>query len=165
MNDAGATPFNTLYMEHHGWLVGWLRRRLGNVDCAADVAHDTFLRVLGRPDVEPLHEPRAYLTVIAKGLVSNLRQREALERAYLASLALLPERLAPSPEESALLFETLCQIDNMLEQLPATARSVFLLSQLEDLPYADIAIRLKISMRTVKRYMVMGFVQCLSVLN
>lgn len=38
-----------LYSDHHGWLVGWLRRRLGNPCDAADLDQDTFVRVLGRP--------------------------------------------------------------------------------------------------------------------
>ena len=35
-----------LYAEHHGWLRGWLRGRLGNAFDAADLAHDTYLRIL-----------------------------------------------------------------------------------------------------------------------
>lgn len=165
MEDVQTTPSHTLYVDHHGWLLGWLRRRLGNIDCAADVAHDTFLRVLGRPNMEPLDEPRAYLTVIAKGLISNLHWRQTLERAYLESLAVLPERLEPSPEERVLLFETLCEVDRLLDALAPKVRDAFLLSQLEDMPYPEIAVHLNLSVRTVKRYMVTGFVQCLSILN
>ncbi|WZB75780.1 sigma factor [Achromobacter insuavis] len=36
----------TLYAEHHGWLRSWLRRKLGCPEQAADLAQDTFLRVL-----------------------------------------------------------------------------------------------------------------------
>lgn len=35
-----------LYSDHHGWLVGWLHRRVGCIHNANDLAHDTFLRVL-----------------------------------------------------------------------------------------------------------------------
>lgn len=38
----------TLYADHHGWLRGWLGRRLGNSSDAADLAQDTFLRLLRR---------------------------------------------------------------------------------------------------------------------
>ncbi|MDU5679729.1 sigma factor, partial [Pseudomonas aeruginosa] len=31
-----------LYQDHHGWLQGWLRRRLGCAENAADLAQDTF---------------------------------------------------------------------------------------------------------------------------
>lgn len=36
----------SLYIDHHGWLQGWLRRKLGNACDAADLAHDTFVRVM-----------------------------------------------------------------------------------------------------------------------
>lgn len=156
-----ATPMQSLYMDHHNWLVGWLRRRLGNIDHAADIAQDTFVRVLLKPAIEVIEEPRAYLTVIAKGLVANAYRREALERAYLETLALLPEAQAPSQEYRAILLETLFEIDAMLDRLPPKARSTFLLSQLEGLTYAEIAGQLNISVRTVKRHMVLGFEQCL----
>ena len=44
----------TLYSEHHGWLQGWLQRKLGNRCDAADLAHDTFLRLLTRQVIKPL---------------------------------------------------------------------------------------------------------------
>jgi hypothetical protein len=47
-------PFESLYAEHHGWLHGWLRKKLGNAGDAADLAHDTYLRILatGRAPIE-----------------------------------------------------------------------------------------------------------------
>lgn len=37
---------HTLYSTHHGWLHNWLRAKLGNSFDAADLAQDTFIRVL-----------------------------------------------------------------------------------------------------------------------
>ena len=63
---------HALYSEHHGWLQGWLHRKLGNSCDAADLAHGTFLRLLTRQVVKPLgSEPRALLTHIAKTSVSG----------------------------------------------------------------------------------------------
>lgn len=153
---------HTFYSHHHGWLRAWLHRRLGCRDEAADLAQDTFLRVLLRPQaLLGLREPRAYLTTIAKGLVADLWRRRALEQAYLDALALMPEPLAPSPEERALVLQALHEIDALLDGLAPKARHAFLLSQLEGLAYADIARELGVSERTVKRYMAQGFECCL----
>lgn len=54
---AASPDIEVLYSDHHGWLQDWLRRRLGNAFDAADLAHDTFLRVLR--NLEPIREPRA----------------------------------------------------------------------------------------------------------
>lgn len=151
------------YAEHHGWLRTWLRRRLGCTHSAADLAQDTFVRVLLRPQVlSTLREPRAYLSTLAKGVVSEHWRRQALERAYLEALALMPEPLAMSPEERLELLQTLDEIDAMLDGLAPKAREAFVLSQLEGLTYAAIAERLQTSERTVKRYMQQGFERCLA---
>ncbi len=42
----GKEQVHRLYRDHHGWLQGWLRKRLGDREHAADVAQDTFLRLL-----------------------------------------------------------------------------------------------------------------------
>ncbi|WP_025135460.1 sigma-70 family RNA polymerase sigma factor [Achromobacter sp. DH1f] len=151
-----------LYAGHHSWLKGWLRKRMGDSDTAADLAQDTFVRVLSKPPQGDLQEPRAYLTVIAKGLVSNWYRRRAIENAYLEELASRPEAYSVSPEDRALMLEALFEIDAMLDKLPAKAREAFLLSQLDELPYSEIAQRLNISLSTVKRYIVLGFAQCLA---
>ena len=41
-----SNPVEVLYNDHHHWLTGWLRRKLGCPDNAADLAQDTFIRVL-----------------------------------------------------------------------------------------------------------------------
>ncbi|NIF93323.1 sigma-70 family RNA polymerase sigma factor [Burkholderia sp. Cy-637] len=158
---------STLYLDHHAWLQGWLRRKLGNASDAADLAQDTFVRVLsawsgaGGFDPRELREPRAYLSTVAGRLVLNHYRRLSLERAWLEALALLPEACAPSVEERCLVLETLHEIDAMLDRLPPNVRTAFLLSQLEGLTYAEIALRLGISDRTVKRYMVSAYEACL----
>jgi len=154
-----------LYSRHHGWLLGWLRGKLGNSCDAADLAQDTFARILASRLPASLNEPRAYLTTVAKGILVNWYQRQALERAYLEALAVLPEPQAPSPEQRLLILETLHEIDALLDALPPPVRRAFLLSQLEDMKYEDIARELKVSLITVKRYMKQAFLACLALVE
>ncbi|QNK69231.1 sigma-70 family RNA polymerase sigma factor [Variovorax sp. PAMC26660] len=157
-----------LYCDHHGWLQSWLRKKLGNAFDAADLAQDTFLRILTAPEHTPekqgdwqLREPRAYLTVVAKRLLVNLYRRRSLEQAYLEALSALPEPQAPSPEQQAIILETLQEIDAMLDGLALPVRQAFLMAQLEGLDYAQIATRLSVSERTVKRYMAEAMARCI----
>lgn len=154
--------FTLLYSDHHSWLLGWLRGKLGNTFDAADMAQDTFARIFAARDLGAVREPRAYLTTVARGLVINWYQRQALERAYLEALAVLPDALMPSPEQRYLVLETLHQIDTLLDALPPKVRRAFLLSQLEGLKYEDIARQLEVSLITVKRYMKQAFLVCLA---
>ena len=152
-----------LYCEHHGWLHGWLNRKLGNASDAADLAHDTFIRLLTRQSQTFGSEPRALLTHIAKGLVVDRWRRQDVERAYLETIAHLPEPVAPSPETRWLILEALYRIDAMLREMPSRVRRTFLLSQIDGLTYVDIAEQLGVSLITVKRDMRDAFLACLSV--
>lgn len=156
---------DAIYREHHGWLLGWFRRRLGGASCAADLAHDTFVRLMVSRDAQMLNEPRAFLRTLAHGVVVNHWRRQDIERAWLEAVAVLPEPLAPSPEERLLALETLCRIDAMLDRLNPKARTAFLLAQLDGLGYAEIAAQLKVSQRMVKKYMAQAMLQCLLLTN
>lgn len=152
---------DAIYREHHGWLLGWFRRRLGGASCAADLAHDTFVRLMLSRDAAGLNEPKAFLRTLAHGVVVNHWRRQDIERAWRDALAQVSETLAPSPEDRLLALETLCRIDAMLERLNPKARSAFLMAQLDGMPYAAIAIELEVSERMVKKYMAQAMLQCL----
>jgi len=143
----------TLYVEHSPWLLGWLRKRMGNHCDAADLVQDTFLKVLKARTADEIRAPRHYLSKVAKGLMIDLYRRRSLEQAYLEALAALPETHVPSSEAQVMMFETLVELDRMLTGLGAKVREVFVLAQLEGLPYAQIAQRLGISLRTVNNHM------------
>jgi len=155
-------PLADLYREHQPWLKLWLQQRLGCSHYAADLAQDTFVRLLAKPEQESLNNPRAYLRTIAHGLLVNWFRRKDLERAYLDALASLPETEVPSPELRHQLLEMLEAVDQMLHQLPGPVRQAFLLAQIEGLKYEEIATHMEISLITVKRYMKQAFVQCLT---
>jgi RNA polymerase sigma factor (sigma-70 family) len=153
-----------LYCEHHGWLHRWLDRKVGNASDAADLAHDTFVRLLTRQSATSFGaEPRALLTHIAKGLVIDRWRRQDVERAYLDTIAHLPEPEVPSPETRWLILEALYRIDAMLSAMPDKARRAFLMSQLDGMTYSQVAEALDVSLITVKRYMRDAFLACLSV--
>lgn len=155
---------DTLYLSHHGWLQGWLRRKLGDAADAADLAHDTFVRLIASTRAINLDdEPRAFLTHIAKGLVVDHWRRHAVERAYLDAIAHLPEPEAPSPEARLLIIESLLRIESMLDSLPANTREIFLLAQLEHLTLQEISTRVGAPVITVRRHIHKALVACMAV--
>lgn len=149
-----------LYCDHHGWLQGWLRKRLGNTCDAADLAQDTFVRVIKARNALDIREPRHYLSTVAKGLLVDLFRRRSLELAYVQALALVPEAEQPSLEAQALLLEALHEIDRMLDGLGKRIKQAFLLSQFDGLTYPQIAEHLGVSLRTVNTYMAKAMEHC-----
>lgn len=152
---------HTLYLDHHRWLCGWLRQRLGCVDHAADMAQDTFMRVLTQRKAHELREPRAYLSTIARSLMIDMFRRRTVEQAYLETLASRPEALDISPETRLLIIETLLEIDRILHGLGARTRQIFLMAHLDGLSYVEIGRQLQVSVNTVKKHAVRALMHCL----
>ncbi len=155
-----------LYSAHHGWLQGWLRKKLGCAHNAADLAQDTFIRILTAFDKQrhaelDLREPRAYLTTVATRVLSNHYRRQSLEQAYVEALSQMPEAVAPPPEQRLIILETLNEIDALLNALPQKVRAVFLAAQLDGLTYNEISQQLNIPPRSVRRYMALAYERCL----
>lgn len=153
-----------LYCHHHGWLQGWLCRKLGDSNDAADLAQDTFVRLMaGRRGMVLREEPRALITHIAKGLLIDHWRRRAVQQAYLDAIAHLPEPQVPSPETGLMIVQTLIQINVMLSRWPAQTREMFLMAQLDGLTLAQIAERTGKPVITVRRHIHKALVTCMEV--
>lgn len=149
-----------LYRDHRGWLLAWLQRSTACRQRAEDLSQDTFVRLLGREQLDTPREPRAFLAAVAKGLLFDHFRRTALEQAYLAELARIPEAEHPSAEAQLLILEDLKAIDKLLGKLSSKARAAFLHSRLDGLGHAEIAERLGVSVSRVRQYIAQGMRQC-----
>lgn len=157
---AHTAAIEQIYEQHHSWLYGWLKGKLHNACDAADVAHDTFLRILAARNAAHIREPRDYLTTIARGLVIDRYRRRAIESAYLQALAARPEASVISEENRALIIETLIAVDKTLTGLGPRTRQIFMLSQVDGLTYQQIAVQLRVSLTTVKKHMIRALTEC-----
>jgi len=157
---------HALYSDHHGWLVGWLRRKLGgDAVVAADLAQDTFVSVIEAGSAPRIQQPRPFLATLAKRLMIGRHRRKTLEAAYLDLVAPLTDEMAPSPEVHCLALEALRQVDEALDGLPAKVKEAFLLAHLDGLSYARIAERLEVSTSSVKQYLTRANRHCLFALS
>ncbi|KGK40894.1 RNA polymerase sigma factor [Nitrincola sp. A-D6] len=155
----------SLYSDHHGWLQGWLRNRLGCSEQANDLSHDIFIKLMLQRQTTQLRAPRAYLTRLARNTLVDLYRRRSIEQAYLEMLMLQPEASEISPEAKHSIIETLIEIDSLLDNLGERSREIFLLAQLDGLSYVEISRRLHISVNTVRKYFIRAMSQCLMLIE
>lgn len=149
-----------MYSGHHGWLLQWLQRKLGNRGDAADLVQDTYIRVATGRSMPNPEQARPYLVQIAKHLMIDLHRRRKLEAAYLEALAALPEAHAPSHEDTLIVLQTLAAIDAALEGLPLKVRETFFMSQFDGMTYSAIAASLGIAVATVRKHMLTATRAC-----
>jgi len=163
VSDQASNPnVETLYCDHHGWLQGWLRRRLGNSFDAADLAHDAFLRLMQTPrHFDSELAARAYLRTTANNLCIDLWRRRQIEQAWLDALSAQTGAVAPSAEHQAIILEALQEIDAMLRSLPAKAARAFMLTMAGDMTHKEAAKELGVSTRTVTTYVAQAMLHCL----
>jgi RNA polymerase sigma-70 factor (ECF subfamily) len=164
LDSPSSDALHRMYSGHHGWLVQWLQRKLGNSGDAADVAQDTYVRVATAHAVPDPDQARPYLVRIAKNLVIDLVRRRKLEAAYLDALAALPEAVAPSQEDTLSVLQLLSALDAALAALPPKVSETFFMSQFDGMTYSAIADALGIAVATVRKHMLTATRSCLAVL-
>ena len=128
-----------LYRDYHALLFAIAYRMLGSASDAEDIVHDSFLRYTEAPTAE-IRSPKAYLTTITTRLcLDQLKSARAQREEYAG--VWLPEPMLTTEAE-----ETLEQRESvslafllMLERLTPYERAVFLLREVFDYEYDEIA--------------------------
>ena len=128
------------FAEHRSVLVGAAYRVVGSVSDAEDVVQEAWLRWTG-VDHDEVRDTRAYLIRITTRLALNrLREQKARREQYVGPW--LPEPLATDddPEAAAELADSVSMaMLVVLETLSPLERATFVLREVFDLPYDEIA--------------------------
>lgn len=143
-----ATDIEALFREHHGALVRYLVRRLGDRDWAEEVAQETFLRALRTP---PTTNGRSWLFAVATNLVRDQARQLATRRRQLEALAAeTREREAsqPTAEDRLVRAQEAKLARQALDGLAERDREALLLKE-EGLDYHEIAEALGLSVGSV----------------
>src|SRR6187402_447930 len=126
------------FEAHRPLLFSIAYRMLGSASEAEDVVQDAWLRARADQQAD-VRSPRAYLTTIVTRLcIDHLRSAERTRMEYPGPW--LPEPLAEPNQESAELASSLTTAFLvLLEQLAPTERAVFLLREVFEFDFDEIA--------------------------
>lgn len=131
-----------VYSQHRPLLFSIAYRMLGSVMDAKDMVQETFLRWQEAP-IGEVRSPKSYLsTVVTRLCIDQLRSARAQREQYIGPW--LPEPLIT--EEMSSMDDKLTMADSLsmaflvlLETLTPTERAVFLLREVFDYEYAEVA--------------------------
>jgi RNA polymerase sigma factor (sigma-70 family) len=151
--------------EAQGRLVEWFRQwraplrkfltarwgvQSGELD---DVAQEVFLRLLRYDRTELVENPQAYLFKMASNVAAEWSMRARVRRPHDPKW-LLDLRADMGPEDEAIRSAAHEQLRVALSVLPARQREVLRLHFGEGLSHAEIASRMAVTQRIVKRDLV-----------
>jgi RNA polymerase sigma-70 factor (ECF subfamily) len=143
--------FTELYRCHAVAVHALAWTRLGDRATAEDITAETFRRALrALPRFEPRAVPfRAWLSRICINLINDeLRRRQRASR-FSASMPAEPTGNLAADDLAA--AEARALVHGLVDQLPEDQRTVIILRFAEDLPTADVAVRLGRSPDAVKQ--------------
>lgn len=149
-------------VRHYDELVDHVRRRFGDRGFAREVVHDVCVQLLEKREKDNVRTPLALLRKISHDQAINRYRSERRSQSWLIEM---PEPLeavctAPSPPrqyESARELELLTEA---ISQLPERCQMVFVMHKIHELPQAEVAERMGISLKTVEKHLRLGLAAC-----
>ena len=147
-------------------LMAFIRKRVGNEADAEDILQDVFYQLLG--NTKPIEQLTAWLFTVTRNKITDRNRKkkpEVLEDLYTGGSdetafdwtnLFFDERNSPETDYLRSLFwETLYAA---LNELPASQRDVFILNEIEGVPFKEIAEQTGETVNTLisrKRYAVL----------
>ncbi|MEM7117740.1 MAG: RNA polymerase sigma factor [Chloroflexota bacterium] len=138
--------FESLYEKHAADVYRFAFWLAGNAPEADDITSETFMRAWTDKENIRVETVKAYLFTIARNIY--LKQQRVAKRTTRLSIKTESQRL--SPETAVQLQSELEAAQQAMQTLPEADRAALLLRVYHELPYAEIARMLNISLSAAK---------------
>ncbi|MEE1864937.1 RNA polymerase sigma factor [Pseudomonas auratipiscis] len=149
-------------VRHYDELVEHVRRRFGERVFAREVVHDVCVQLLEGDEKQGVRTPLALLRKIAHDTASTRYRSDRRREAWVVAVPELPEVASTAPSqqrhlESARALELLTAA---IAALPPRCQMVFVMHKVYELPQAEVAKRMGISLKTVEKHLRQGMSAC-----
>lgn len=146
-------------------LLNFLHRQVNDRDTAADLAQESYARVLAAQHAgQPVLDARALLYRTARNLLTDQHRRAELRRhESLDTVGESEAQQAPAhwqPEEALAARQAVHAYAQVIEELPPRCREAFVLHIIEGLPQAEVARLMGISVSMVEKHVVRATLAC-----
>lgn len=148
--------FERVVLRHRHRVYGYACHMLGDVDEAADVTQEVFLRLwASRTSVDEKRVVGWLLFVTRNACIDALRHRQTVRAVISRNDQALDDAVATGsrPDASLELEELQHQLQRALQRLSEPHRSIVILREIQEMSYAEICAALDLPMTTVKVYL------------
>ncbi|MBS1653238.1 MAG: sigma-70 family RNA polymerase sigma factor [Bacteroidetes bacterium] len=130
-------------------LMGFIRKRVSNEADAEDILQDVFYQFIG--NTQPINQLTAWLFTVARNKITDRQRKrkpELLEDVYGSNEEESDARFdwtdllfdsANNPETDYLRNLFWEELNNALDELPAEQKDVFVMNEMEGIPFKEIA--------------------------
>ncbi|BCA56573.1 DNA-directed RNA polymerase sigma-70 factor [Nitrospira sp. KM1] len=167
MSTSSPSDLEGFFQDYQSELLARLKRIVGCADTAADLAQETYLRLMRTPHVRDIAHPRAYLHRIATNLALDHLRKEKLRlplHATLEDASVVPSS-APAPLDEIYGKQRLAVFQDAFQSLEATTRNVLWLRRVQGCSHEVIADRLKLTKRQVENHLAKALYHCQKALD
>jgi RNA polymerase sigma factor (sigma-70 family) len=153
--------------RYHDILIGYLRRRLGTLESASDVAQETYIQLLKYQGADDVRSARALVFHVATNIAIDRIRAEAARRASshqpIDTVEVVSDQ--PSAERVVSAEQDLALLMQAITDLPPKCKRVFLLSRDQCMTHSEIAAHCRISVKMVEKHITSALAACLKKLN
>jgi RNA polymerase sigma-70 factor (ECF subfamily) len=161
-------PYNSLFWTETlaKDLLVFLTGRVKCQETAADLTHETYIRLYQSINKSPPDNARALAFRIAVNLAIDYQRKVTVKNSHISDMPLnsfVESVASPSgvdPEHILIGRQRLGVLQSALDDLPSDCRTVFLLNGIDGLTYSEIAERLGISTSKVGRLLALAVAHC-----
>jgi RNA polymerase sigma-70 factor (ECF subfamily) len=146
--------FELLFRSHYSTLCSYANNFLKDTDASEEIVQEMMFKLwINRESVIFDSSPRSYLFRSVRNSCLNLLKHMNVREEYRASREAQVQDWQRSQEDEMIVTELEQKIRDAVDKLPVERRKVFVMSRYDGLTYAEIAVRLNISVKTVENQM------------
>lgn len=145
------SAFEELYRAYSSPIYYFAYSTLFDKSLAEDITQSCFIKIWEkRAELDASKNFSSYLYTIAKNLVYRESERQIQDAKYFAFVKDLNENNSTAIEEEVHLGFMQKKIYDLIDQLPAARKKIFMLSRMKGYSNKEIADELSVSERTVE---------------
>jgi len=146
-------------------LQGFLTSRVKCAEAAADLTHETYLRLDKKVKESPPDNARALAFRIALNLAIDYQRKAIVRNKYASNMAFddaleVSSNQSTEPEKALMGQQQMLIMKQALNELPVSSRTAFYMHSVDGLKYAEIADRMGISKSMVNKLLSQAMKHC-----